>query len=216
MSRLPILRRAPPGLLALLGYVVLTVVMTWPVPAHMSTHLVGWGNDPYVRYWNNWWVGQALGRGITPYFTDMLFHPNGASMVYHNFGWLNIVGSLALKPLMGPVGAYNAVFLANIAMCGLAMYHLGTYVLRNRAAAFIAGLVHAFWPYRLHHTAHPNLISTQWMVWFLLYLMKTVREGKRRHALLAALFLTLTALARWQLLVMTLFPAVIYVLYSLL
>jgi hypothetical protein len=46
--------------------------------------------------------------------------------------------------------------------------------------------------------------------------MKTVREGKRRHALLAALFLTLTALARWQLLVMTLFPAAIYVLYSLL
>jgi hypothetical protein len=215
MSRLLKLRRARPDLLALLGYVILTVLMSWPVAARLRTHLVGWGNDPFVHYWNNWWVGQALQRGTSPYYTDMLFHPNGASMVYHNFAWLNIAGGLALEPLLGSVGAYNMVFLVNIALCGFAMYHLACYVLRHRAAAFVAGLVHAFWPYRMHHTAHPNLISTQWMVWFLLYLIKTVREGKRRHILLAALFLTLTALARLQLLVMTLFPAAIYLLYSL-
>ena len=54
------------------------------------------------------------------------------------------------------------------------------------------------------------------MVWFMLFLLKTVREGKRRHILLAALFLTLTALARLQLLVMALFPAVIYLVHNLL
>jgi hypothetical protein len=200
----------------LLGYAFLTVLMTWPVVARLTTNLVGWGNDPFVRYWNNWWIGQVLERGISPYYTDMLFHPNGASMVYHNFAWLNIAGGLALQPLLGPVGAYNVVFLVNIALCGFAMYHLAYYVLGHRAAAFVAGLVHAFWPYRLAHVAHPNLISAQWMVWFLLYLMKTVREGRGRHILFAALFLTLTALARLQLLVMTLFPAAIYLLYSLL
>ena len=190
--------------------------MTLPVATQLTTRLVGWGSDPYVHYWNNWWIGQALERGISPYYTDMLFHPNGASMVFHNFAWLNIVTSLALKPVVGSVGAYNLVFLANIVLCGFAMYHLTSYVLGHRGAAFVAGLVHAFWPYRMHHSAHPNLISTQWMVWFLLFLMKTVREGKRRHVLLAALFLTLTAFARLQLLVLTVFPAAITLLYSFL
>jgi hypothetical protein len=216
MSWLFPLLKARHGQLALIGYAFLTVLMTWPVVACLTTELVGWGNDPFVHYWNNWWIGQTVQRGTSPYFTDMLFHPNGASMVYHNLSWLNIAGALALKPLLGPVGAYNTVFLVNIALCGFAMYQLADYALGHRRAAFVAGLVHAFWPYRLHHTAHPNLISTQWMVWFLLFLMKTVREGRRHHVLLAALFLALTAFARLQLFVLALFPAAIYVLHNFL
>lgn len=190
--------------------------MTWPVAEYLTTRLIGHGGDTYVHYWNNWWTGQALARGTTPYYTDLLFHPNGASLVYHNFGWLNITGALALKPLVGPVGAYNIVFLLNIALCGYAMYNLAGHLLRNRSAAFVAGLVHAFWPYRFIHVDHPNLVCTQWLVWFLLFLIRAVREGQRRHVLLAALFLILTAFARLQLFVLALFPAAIYLLYSLL
>jgi len=196
-------------------YSLLTVVMTWPVAEYLTTRLIGHGGDVYVHYWNNWWIGQALARGTSPYYTDLLFYPSGASLVYHNFGWLNIAGALALKPLAGPVGAYNIVFLLNIALCGYAMYNLAGYLLRNRPAAFVAGLVHAFWPYRFIHVDHPNLVCTQWLIWFLLFLIRVVREGKRRHVLLAALFLILTALARLQLFVLALFPAAIYLLYSL-
>jgi hypothetical protein len=197
-------------------YCLLAVVMTWPVIEYMTTRLIGHGGDTYVHYWNNWWIGQALARGTSPYYTDLLFHPSGASLVYHNFGWLNIAGALALKPLAGPVGAYNIVFLLNIALCGYAMYNLVGYLLPSRSAAFVAGLVHAFWPYRLLHVDHPNLVCTQWPVWFLLFLIRAVREGRWRHVLLAALFLILTAFARLQLFVLVLFPAAIYLLYSLL
>jgi hypothetical protein len=196
-------------------YCLLAVVMTWPVAEYLTTRLIGHGGDTYVHYWNNWWIGQALARGTSLYYTDLLFHPNGASLVYHNFGWLNIAGALALKPVVGPVGAYNVVFLLNIALCGYAMYNLAGYLLHNRPAAFVAGLVHAFWPYRFIHVDHPNLVCTQWVVWFLLFLIRAVREGQRRHVLLAALFLILTAFARLQLFVLALFPAAIYLLYSL-
>jgi hypothetical protein len=215
MGRFSRLRTAGINLLVLLGYVLLTLLMTYPVVDRLTRRLVGDGGDVWVHFWNNWWVGQALARGISPYYADMLFHPSGASMVYHNFGWLNIAGALALKPLVGPVVAYNVVFLLNIALCGYAMYDLARYLLKRRCGAFIAGLVHAFWPYRFIHIDHPNLICTQWSVWFLLYLIRTVREGRRRDVLLAALFLTLTAFARLQLFVLTLFPAAIYLLYSL-
>jgi len=196
-------------------YLLITLAMTRPVVDQLTTQIVGHGGDTWVHYWNNWWIGQTLERRISPYYTDLLFHPHGASLVYHNFGWVNIVGALTLKPLLGPMGSYNAVFLLNVALCGYAMYDLVRYLVGRRSAAFVAGLVHAFWPYRLLHVDHPNLICTQWGAWFLLYLIRTVREGRRRHILLAALFLTLTAFARLQLFILMLFPAAIYLLYSL-
>ncbi len=202
-------------LFAFLGYVLLTLLMTYPLVIHLTTRLVGQGGDPWVHYWNTWWVGKALAEGKIPYYTDMLFYPLGASLVYHNFAWLNIIASLALRPLWGPIGVYNIVSLLNIAISGYAMYDLGKYLLRRRSTAFVAGLVHAFWPYRLFHLNHPNLIGSQWSVWFLLYLMRAVREGRRRHVLLCALFLVLTGLARWQLFILTLFMGALYLLYSL-
>ena len=42
--------------LALLGYVLLTLVMTYPLVVRLKTHLVGFGDDAWVQYWNNWWV----------------------------------------------------------------------------------------------------------------------------------------------------------------
>jgi hypothetical protein len=215
MGRSSRLRAVSSNLLVFFCYVLLTLVMTYPVVVHLTTRLVGRGGDPWVHYWNTWWIGKALAEGKNLYYTDMLFCPHGASLVYHNFAWLNIVASLALGPLLGSVGAYNAVFLLNIALCGYAMYDLVRYLLGHRPAAFVAGLVYAFWPYCLFHHDHPNLISSQWSVWFLLYLMRTVRERQRRHVLLCAFFLTLTAFARLQLFVLTVFLGALYLLYSL-
>jgi hypothetical protein len=208
-------RAAASDLLVFFCYVLLTLLMTYPVVVHLTTRLVGQGGDPWVHYWNTWWVGKALTEAKTPYYTDMLFHPLGASLVYHNFAWLNIIASLALRSLGGAIGAYNIISLLNVALCGYAMYDLVKYLLGRRSPAFVAGLVHAFWPYRLSHLNHPNLISSQWVVWFLLYLMRAVREGRRRHVLLCALFLVLTALARWQLLILAVFLGALYILYSL-
>jgi hypothetical protein len=55
-------RYLPSGL-ALLGYVVLVVLMTWPLAAQLSTHATGKGNDMWVSHWNNWWLRKALVEG---------------------------------------------------------------------------------------------------------------------------------------------------------
>ena len=60
MKRLTRILRARPDLTALVGYALLTVVMTLPVATRLTTRLIGWGNDPYVHYGNTWWIGQAL------------------------------------------------------------------------------------------------------------------------------------------------------------
>lgn len=203
--------------LVILIYALLTLVMTYPVIAQLGTHLVGFGDDMWVHYWNNWWVKKVLTEGGSVYSTRLLFHPQMVSLVYHNFGWVNIAGWLLLEPAVGGVAASNLVYLANITLCAFAMFILARYLLRSAGAAFVAGLVYGCWPYRLSDYGHPNMTSTEWLPLALLCVILLVRErGRIRDALLAGLFLALTGLSRWQMLVPAGIAIGMYLLFSVL
>jgi hypothetical protein len=147
----------------------------------------------------------------------LLFYPQTVSLVYHNFGWLNIAGWLLAEPVVGGIAAYNLVYLVNITLCAFAMFILARYLLRSEGPAFVAGLVYGCWPYRLSDYEHPNMISTEWMPLVLLCVILLVRErGRVRYALLAGLFLALTGLSRWQMLVPTGIAISVYLLFSVL
>jgi hypothetical protein len=203
--------------LAVVGaYVVLTLVMTWPLVKQLNTHLPGPGDDLLVRYWNCWWVKRVLTQGGDLFYTDMIFYPTGVNLLYHNIAWANIALWLPLEPLVGGIAAFNLIYLLNFFLCAVGMYILARYLTRSTAASFVAGLIYAFWPYRLFEIDHSNLISVQWLPLFLLYLIRTVREGRKfRHAAIAAFFVAFTGYTRWQLLVLVAIAASVYALYSL-
>jgi hypothetical protein len=213
---LPCLRQPRSHVLALIGYTMLTLLMTYPLAARISTQLAGSGDDMWLFQWNNWWLRKALQEGLDPYFTTFLFHPAGVSLVYHNFSWLNTTVWLVLEPLIGTVAAYNVTFLLSFIISGYATFVLVSYLTHSRAAAFVAGLAFAFSPYHLSQFNHPNLISVQWLPFCILFLIRTVREGRWRHVLLCILSLILTGLSRWQLLIFAAVLVTLYLGYSLL
>jgi hypothetical protein len=203
--------------LALAGYTLLTLVMTAPLALRLSTHLAGSGDDMWLFQWSNWWLRKALQEGLNPYFTTYLFHPQGASLVYHNFSWLNTGTWLVLEPLMGAIAAYNVTFLLTFILSGYATFALVSYLTHSRSAAFVAGLIFAFAPYHLSQFNHPNLISVQWLPFCMLFLIRIVREGGRwRDVGLCILALVFTGLSRWQLLIFAAVLMTLYLAYSLL
>ncbi len=204
------------AILVLLAYGLLTVVMTWPLVARLGTHLPGIGNDLWTHQWTFWWVKQSLLEGHSPFYTDLLFHPQGVSLAYHNIAWLNIAAWLPLQAVVGGLAAYSLVFIAFLALNGFTMYLLARELTGSPPAAFIGGLVYGFWPYTLSHYDHPNMVVVCWLPLVLLYLHRTLEGGRRRDALLAGLFLALTGLTRWQLLIMGGVVVGLYVLYRLL
>jgi hypothetical protein len=203
------------AILALLAYVVLAVVMTWPVAARLGTHLPGFRDDLWTHQWTFWWVKQSILEGHSPFYTDLLFHPHGVSLAYHNIAWLNIAVWLPLQAIVGEIAAYGLVFIAFLALNGFTMYLLARELTSSPPAAFIGGLVYGFWPYTLSHSDHPNMVVVCWIPLVLLYLHRTLERGRRRDALLAGLFLALTGLTRWHLLIMGGVVVGLYVLYSL-
>ena len=202
-------------LIVLLIYAGVAAGMTWPLAARIATHLPGATTDTLVHYWNGWWVRQALASRQTPFHTSLLFYPRGISLAFHNFAWLNIAAWLLLRPLVGGFVAYNVPLLVNLALCGFAAFLLARDLTNDARAAFLGGLIYQCWPFRLHQLDHPNLISTQWIPLFLLFLVRAVRRQRWQDAVLAATFLALTGYTRWQLLIPAAILGGIYGLCSL-
>lgn len=190
------------AILVLLVYVLLAVVMTWPVAGQLGTHLAGGRDDLRHHQWNFWWVKKSVIEGYNPFYTHLLYHPNGVSLVYNSMAWLSIAAWLPLQAIIGNNAAYNLIFIITFALNGFTMYLLVRELTEALPAAFIGGLVYGFWPYTMSHYDHPSMMTVFWVPLALLYLRRTLKRRQKRDALLAALFLALTGLTRWHLLIM--------------
>jgi len=180
-------------------YTALTLVMTYPAVLHLRDQVLSGGVDAWIFWWNNWWVKRTLVTGGNIYFTKHFFFPSGVDLTYHSFSWLNTALWLLLEPLLGEIAAYNLTVLWVFPLAGWGMERLVRELTGSKSAAFLAGLVYAFVPYRLGQYNHHTLMGTQWIPFYTLYLLRAVRDGHWRHVLLASLFLVLTTLVGWNL-----------------
>jgi hypothetical protein len=197
-------------------YLALSVVMTWPLAARLGHMIpVDEGNDTWVHLWTFWWLQEALLESMNPYFTPYLAYPTGVSLTSQNIAWLNFAILFPLQLAFGGDSAYALSYLAIFTLNAYAMYLFAGEQLRSRTAAFLAGLVFGFWPHTLAGAGHPNLILLAWLPLALLYLGRTLRTGGWRNCLLAALFLALLGVTRWQLWTVALWPVGFFVLGEL-
>ncbi len=196
-------------------YTGLTVVMTWPLAAQLGTHIPGLVGDSFVHLWTFEWVKNALMSGQSPFYTDLLFYPQGTTLVFHNIAWVNILGWLILQSFFGGPAAYSLVHMGVLVLNGFTTFLLVREITQSDRASFIAGLVCAFWPFILSHQDHPNLIFIAWIPLALIFLRRMFRSGHVGDGLIAALFLVLTGITRLQVLIMAAPMIGLYVLFVL-
>jgi len=190
------------GVLA--AFVVLSVVMTWPLTAGLGQRVLGAPvpGDSFYYLFLIRWLGESVWDG-TPMsellFAPEVFFPFGYNLALSETSLAQTVPALPLATLFGEVVAYNVVALSSFVLSGLAAYLLVKYHTGNHVAALFGGVIYAFSPYRLSHlgAGHLPLMGTQWLPLLLLYLDKMVVERKTRSAALAALFYALGALSSW-------------------
>ncbi len=181
-------------------YALLALAYAWPLVRRFGVALAGDGFDMYVFQWGNWWITRALGRGQSPYHTRMLFYPQGASLYFLSFSWLNTFVWWPLRAVIGDVAAYNFTVWWSWPLAGFGAYLLAREVVGDRRAAFVAGLAYAFYPYHFAQRNHLNLLSVQWIPFALLFLMRAAHRGRALDGFLAGLFFACCGLSSWHLL----------------
>jgi hypothetical protein len=188
------------------AYVLLIVLGTWPLAIHFGSHVPGDPADPgdyWAYYWDLWWVKTALFHGQNPLHTSLLYWPDGTALYFHS---LLLAPSLILAPITAALGAtisYDLLVWLSFLGSALGTYALVLTVLgrgASRPAAFVAGVVYAFGAYRFSRMmGHLDLLSTEWLPFAVLFLVRLWRDGGRLNALGLFLFATLTALTNWYL-----------------
>jgi hypothetical protein len=195
--------------LCLGAYALLAVIATYPLILYAGTAIPGAG-DAYQFYWNLWWVKRALLElQANPYTTVDVFHPYGAELYFHTLNLLQDVLALPIIVAFGLPAGYNSVVFLAGALSGYGAYRLAFYVLAHdldpdgtaaspraaRLAAWVAGAVFTLSSYRFVHVlGHLDLVSTQWLPFVVLFLLKTRREPGWRNPLWCALFLAAATL----------------------
>jgi hypothetical protein len=145
--------------------------MTWPIgrqvaggipkdlgDALLNCWILGWNADHFLRALSGN-IG-ALGQ----LWHGNIFFPERYTLGYSE---LLIAQSVQILPIYALtrnlVLCYNLLFLSTFALSGLGMFLLVRALVADWRAAFIAGLLFAFMPYRADQAAHLQVMSSQWM-----------------------------------------------------
>jgi len=189
------------ALLALLLYSVITLALFPQLVAHLATAFPGDLGDPPSQAWVLAWDVHALtahGVGFAHLYQGNIFYPFHDVLAYQDtlLGVLPFAAPMLL--LTGnPVLAYNVLFLGSFVLCAWGAYLLAVLLTRDARAAFLAGLVYGFSPYRMVHIYHLNLLCGMWIP-LALVCWERVRRGARgdaRYWVGVGLFIVLQALS---------------------
>lgn len=170
------------------AYGLLTCVLTWPLPLHLSTHLLGDpGGDLGTYVWNLWvFRHELLRHAHLPVSTGHVFaFSGGADFSLHNYAPIaGAIGAPLIAPL-GVVGAFNAVMCVFITASGLAVFALARQIGLRALAAWAAGALFMASPVlTAKETAHFSLVIAPALPLFLLALIRTLDTERVRDAAL--------------------------------
>lgn len=195
-----------------IAYAILTIIFTYPV--FFTNTQIPAGGDAYFYLWDLWWFRKALLNFSNPYFTPYLFHPTGLNLAFSATTPFNALLSIPLQSIFGLIITYNILFLISFLISGYGTYKLTKYLTGNSQAAFIAGLIFMFSPYHFAHSlGHLNLMTIEWIPFYVLYFLKTLNEKNVKNAIYSAFFLLLVALSEYTYLIYLSAFTILFMLY---
>lgn len=192
------LRRLRGELPWLLAFLPLTVLFTWPLTPRLTTALAGDHGDAWQNLWNLVWLRRSLWQGRNPFFTEDLWHPDGATLVFQTFDLPDLVPAALLVGPLHPWTVYNLVVLWTFIASGLAMFALGRGLGASRPASFFAGCAFTFSTYHFAHAlGHLHILAMQWVPLYVLAFLRTLETRSWRWAAAGGGLLVLASLSSW-------------------
>ncbi len=184
-------------LLVLGVYLLLSLVLTYPLLLHFNTALLGDG-DAWLFVWNFWWWRFALANSLHPFCTDYIHFPTGICAYLHTWNFANTWPTLPLQSILSVTTLYNLCVLASYVFAAWGMFRLARYLGLTAPAAFLAGLAFSFNAYHYGEAnGHLNLTTCQWIPFFLQAVLTGLEGWTLRRVVIATLWLTLVALSDW-------------------
>jgi hypothetical protein len=187
--------RGRPAWTAALFFLVLTIVVTWPLAPRLGTAVPSDYGDPLYAAWAIAWVSRQIGlllrgdvQALTHFFDANQLHPEPAALVLSD----HFVGqALPLAPIywisQSAVLTLGVAYLVAFWLCGFCMWLLVRELTGSSMAGVLAGSVFAFNEFfTKYELAHLQILSAHWMPLALFGLRRYFAHDRRGGLALAA------------------------------
>jgi hypothetical protein len=168
-------------------YAAVTVLATWPLAAHVRSRVpptssVATYTDTLLVAWIlSWDVHQLLRDPLRLYDANM-GHPLRGTLAYNEALIAEALLVLPLAPLTpSPVLLLNAAVLATFLLGSFGAFLLLRHLTGSFAAAFVAGLMFGFAPYRFWQIDRLNSLGVFWTPFLLLAVHRYLDAGGGRR-----------------------------------
>ncbi len=170
-------------------FVVLSVLMTWPLARNLSRAASDWG-DPFLNAcYLDWDVYAATHSGVR-LFDAPVFYPNHDTLAFSE----HLCGlALFAAPMLwlgaSPITAANLLWILGFAFTGFAAYLLGRIVTDSLGAGIAGGIFAAFVPWRFGQLPHLQIALAGWLPLMIVALLHFEKQRSWRNtALFGAAF----------------------------
>ncbi|MDD5449019.1 MAG: hypothetical protein PHO42_00275 [Candidatus Omnitrophica bacterium] len=185
-------------LVFLLFIVMTTVVFTYPLVLKINSAIPGFENtdEPQASIWYYWWQKRCF-HNKTDDFGECSYisFPFGVNFKHGtNFYpiWLFLTRWISM--LTNPIFTYNAQVFLSFILSAVFMYWLVLFMTKDRASAFISGVIYAFLPYHFVRIwQHLGLAQIQWMPLLILSIFKLREKQSLKNVIFCAVAFLLVA-----------------------
>ena len=186
-------------LLVFSTFTLLTAIVTWPYVTHLRDAVVDPG-DPYLISWILWWDYHQTFTDPLHLFHSNLFYPLRYTLAFseHSYGialFFFPLYALGVRPLT----VHTVAMFFGFVTCGYGAFRLVRTLTGSNGAAWVAGIIFAFVPFRFGLMSQ---VAYLWSCWIPLLLEALVlfaykRSWKRAVWLGVAFFMSGITTISW-------------------
>ncbi len=168
---------------------LLVIGMTWPTFVKVFDTSELWlprrDIDINMLFWDAWYFKRLLAGQADFYYTYLKFHPEGASLAYHNFTLPHMALFAGLQAFLPPFNAFNLTYLILVYLTILSGYIYLYYLFRDRWIALFGAVVFGAGGFVL---MRPGQVSTSFIAGIpltLYFFQRGILEERRLYMLIA-------------------------------
>ena len=176
---------------------LLTLVLTFPTIVQVFRTDIFWhpgGEHPdsFIKLWDVWYGNLVLRGQADRFYTNLMFYPDGVSLVYHPFFLPHIIIVNALSLVLPLASAYSLAHLLIIWSSALSAYLYLLWLFKDKWIALFGAVVFGFSPHVVGHPYHPDIAAMATVPLTLYCVHRGVKEDRLSLVLLAGLLTGLT------------------------
>lgn len=166
-------------------YLVLAVILTWPLTLFARDHVINAG-DPLFYAWNLMHNFRSIGNGLGGLLDANIYFPTTNTLALSDtLAAQTIITYPIIWLTNNPILAINLYTLLTFPIAGMGMYLLIRSFVKHELGSVLIGAMFAFSYPRFGQMSHVPALSSQWLPYYIYGLYWFLREGKIRSLAIA-------------------------------